>query len=253
MVPLKKGPSDLVFRIWQSFIFWIHYSELGLFQCHLRCICYANNWTRQTRRWRMFRKRNKVLKPRQQNWFVIFSDIPKILEIHLHYHKGFILWFFLLSFLCTLILQAGDIVGAKARADESDGQKVALEDHVKTLKVWTVLFYYYRPHPKNGKATVFTGVCLSTPRGGVPQSQVLSQVSGPRSFPGGYPSPRWREYCSPRQGGTPVPDRTGLGNPTPPPPPDRTTDRVLATRRAVCILRSRRRTFLFYYGAVEYF
>ena len=26
-------------------------------------------------------------------------------------------------------------MGAKARADESDGQKVALEDHVKTLKV----------------------------------------------------------------------------------------------------------------------
>ena len=39
------------------------------------------------------------------------------------------------SFLCTSISQAGDIVGAKARADESDGQKVALEDHVKTLKV----------------------------------------------------------------------------------------------------------------------
>ena len=38
-------------------------------------------------------------------------------------------------FLCTSISQAGDIVGAKARADESDGQKVALEDHVKTLKV----------------------------------------------------------------------------------------------------------------------
>ena len=31
--------------------------------------------------------------------------------------------------------QAGDVVSAKARADESDGQRVALEDHLQTLKV----------------------------------------------------------------------------------------------------------------------
>ena len=84
---------------------------------------------------------------------------------------------------------------------------------------------YYRPHPKDGVGTVFAGVCLSTGAGGgagipvpgsfpglwsgpfreVPQSQVLSQVSGPSSFLvggtqvpssfpglfpwGGYPSP----------------------------------------------------------------
>ena len=41
---------------------------------------------------------------------------------------------------------------------------------------------HHRPHPKNGKDTVFTGVCLST---GGPQSQVLSLVFGPRSFAGG--------------------------------------------------------------------
>ena len=34
-----------------------------------------------------------------------------------------------------LILQAGDIASAKARVDESEGQKSALEDHIKTLKV----------------------------------------------------------------------------------------------------------------------
>ena len=41
----------------------------------------------------------------------------------------------------------------------------------------------YRPHLKDRESTVFTGVCLSTPRG-VPQSQVISQVTGPRSFLG---------------------------------------------------------------------
>ncbi len=40
-----------------------------------------------------------------------------------------------LRFLICHIWQAGDIVAAKARADESEGQKAALEDHVKTLKV----------------------------------------------------------------------------------------------------------------------
>ena len=48
---------------------------------------------------------------------------------------------------------------------------------------------FTRPHPKDGEDTVFTGVCLSTPGGGVPQRQVLSQVTGPRSFPEGTPVP----------------------------------------------------------------
>ena len=69
----------------------------------------------------------------------------------------------------------------------------------------------YCPHPKDGEGNVFTGVCPSTP-GGVPQSQVLSQISGPRSFLGGTPVLAWL-------GGTPVPAvRTRLGYPTPPPP-----------------------------------
>ena len=44
------------------------------------------------------------------------------------------------------------------------------------------------PSPKDGKGTVFTGVCLSTPTE-APQFQVLSQVTGPRSFffEGGLP------------------------------------------------------------------
>ena len=44
--------------------------------------------------------------------------------------------------------------------------------------------FYYRPYPKDGEGNVFTGICLFTPRwgGGVHRSQVLFQVSGPRSF-----------------------------------------------------------------------
>ena len=49
------------------------------------------------------------------------------------------------------------------------------------------LRYFYRPHPKDGEGNVFR---LSTTVGrGVPQSQVLSKVSGPRPFPGGTPVP----------------------------------------------------------------
>ena len=52
---------------------------------------------------------------------------------------------------------------------------------------------FYHPHPKDGEGTVFTGVCVHTwgGRGGLPQTLVLSQVTGPRSFPGGYPCPRF--------------------------------------------------------------
>ena len=43
----------------------------------------------------------------------------------------------------------------------------------------------YRPHPKDGEGTVFTGVCLSTSGWEVPQSRVLSQVL---CWGGGYSS-----------------------------------------------------------------
>ena len=100
------------------------------------------------------------------------------------------------------------------------------------------------------EGNVFTGVSLSV-HGGVPHSQVLSLVSGPRSFPrelpysqlgvgglGVYPSPSW-------QGHTPA--QVGVGawsqpGGTPPPP---TEERVLATWRAVCLLRLRRENLLF--------
>ena len=108
---------------------------------------------------------------------------------------------------------------------------------------------------------------------GVPQSQVLSQLSGPRFFPRGYPSPRFFPSSDSRSfpGGYSsliwgVPQRgypwLGLGHPqlglstpwlrlnTPwlrlgyPPPKDRTAERVLAMQRVVCLLRSFRSAFL---------
>ena len=77
------------------------------------------------------------------------------------------------------------------------------------------LFTFYRPHPKHGEGTVFTGVCLSTP-GAVPQSQLLSQVWS-QVLSGGYPSPRWGV---PRTGVFPgqdwdTPSQPGLGYPSP--------------------------------------
>ena len=110
-------------------------------------------------------------------------------------------------------------------------------------------FIHYRPHPKDGEGTVFTDVCLS--RGEVPQSQVLFQVSGPRSFSGRYPSPRFFPWFLVSQvfsrvppAGTGNPPQLGLGYQTQ--TPHRTAELVLATRRAVRLLRSRRRTFLFW-------
>ena len=79
------------------------------------------------------------------------------------------------------------------------------------------------------------GTWPGTPPGGVPDwvpprgGTWLGTPPGTRTPPRGYPDP---------PGG--VPDRV-------PPPggyPGRTTEGVLTTRRAVCLLRSRRRTFL---------
>ena len=49
-------------------------------------------------------------------------------------------------------------------------------------------FTYYRPYPKEGEGNVFS-LFTTGGGGGVLQSQIFSLVSGPRSFPGGYPSP----------------------------------------------------------------
>ena len=100
-------------------------------------------------------------------------------------------------------------------------------------------------------------------------SQILSGRAylGPRFFPrslvpgpfwgnpspgGGVPQSWSRGYLS--MGYSPDHDRTGVpplqpgqDGVLPPPPPDSTAERALAMRRAVCLLRSRSRTFLFDY------
>ena len=102
-------------------------------------------------------------------------------------------------------------------------------------------FLNYRLHPKDGEGTVFTSVCLSMGGGyggTVPQSQVFFRGSTPVV-------PHQLELGTPL-----IPALTrvlpclGLGYPPPPTPRNRTAELVLDTRRAVCLLRSRRRTFL---------
>ena len=110
---------------------------------------------------------------------------------------------------------------------------------------------------------LFQFVSLQLGGGGVPQSQVLSQVTGPKSFLGGVPQSwlgvlqSWR-YLSPGQGDTPVmgtpsqdrtgvplPVRSGWGTPTPPPSPktEQQSEHLLpGGRYASCC--SRRFTFL---------
>ena len=103
---------------------------------------------------------------------------------------------------------------------------------------------------------VFTGVCLATPGSGVPHpawpggGRYPIRPDGgevPPSQDRGYPIQPNRGY--PHQGGWGYPRPGWMGVPPPPPSPpteDRAAQRVLATRRAVCLLRSRRSTFLFY-------
>ena len=106
----------------------------------------------------------------------------------------------------------------------------------------TYLNIYYRPHPKDGEGTVFTGVCLHL-MGGYPSPRFFprSLVLGtfwevPQSCPGGL-CQSWPRGV-PQNMGTPL-ARTGLGYPPPPcqdrtgvpppPPRDRTAERTLAT------------------------
>ena len=96
---------------------------------------------------------------------------------------------------------------------------------------------------------VFTGVCLSTPGEGgtpvpgsfqghwsqvlsraVPQSQVLSQVTGPRSFLGGGVPQSWQGYPLVRMGYPPPPGQVRMGysrgQDCPPPPPQGQNNRA---------------------------
>ena len=114
-----------------------------------------------------------------------------------------------------------------------------------------ILFYFTDCVPCTTiRYTVFTGVCLSTgrrryPKVPTPRGQVLTG--------GGYPNvpTPWPRYLPPQPG--PNGGKRCPKVPTPPPPThhgptpvDMTADVVLDTLRSVCLLCSRRRTFLYY-------
>ena len=145
-------------------------------------------------------------------------------------------------------------------------QERYIEPYHARNTVWPM--YFYRPHPKDDGRLYYQSVHTcgggGTPsqvsvRGGTPSQVQVGGVPHPRSRCGGY-----LEYPPMGSGwGTPSPLDLGWGTPwtwdqvTPPPGPgtryppptrsglDRAAQWVLATRRAVCLLRSPRRTFLF--------
>ena len=128
----------------------------------------------------------------------------------------------------------------------------------------------YRPHPKDGEGNVFS---LSTPRGEYPHpimrcniiQNAMEQTPSGGTLPGpgggvtqpggwGYPAGGTLPMGYPAQGvpcwgyparGVPSQGIACPGGTLPGGYPVRTTEGVLTTRRAVCLLRSRRRTFLF--------
>ena len=78
--------------------------------------------------------------------------------------------------------------------------KLILRDSSHPVNIGKTRKGCYRPHPKDGKGTFFTGVCLPTPGGGgftpSPSHNTSTSpmsfpggtlVAGPRSLPGGYP------------------------------------------------------------------
>ena len=62
------------------------------------------------------------------------------------------------------------------------------------LSAHNTFYLFYRPHPKDGEGNIFS---LSTTGGG------RYQVTGPRSFLGGYPSPGQRVVPQSWPQGTP--------------------------------------------------
>ena len=124
--------------------------------------------------------------------------------------------------------------------------QISLLDHIATALIQLL------PTASEGWGKYCFHRCLlSTPGGG--GTPVPGSFPGPFGWGGGYPSPGQGVLQS-QQGGSPViagrvpqiplplsQDRTGLS----PTPRYRTAKRTLATWWAVCLLRSRRRTFLF--------
>ena len=112
--------------------------------------------------------------------------------------------------------------------------------HPKTPD-WKVMVHNYRPLPKDGKGTVFTGVCLSTPgqdRTRLPPSQDRTGVPPPPARTGqGYPPPgqdRTGVYLG--QDRTWVNPLPGTGVPPPPPETKQHSEHLLRNGRyASCV------------------
>ena len=111
----------------------------------------------------------------------------------------------------------------------------------------------YPDPPWGVPGTPLGGTWLGTPRGGTQIPPGVPDWVPPRGVPGppggGYLDPPGGTWLGTPPGGVPdrVPPPGGVPDRVPPPGgyPGRTTEGVLTTRRAVCLLRSRRRTFLF--------
>ena len=104
------------------------------------------------------------------------------------------------------------------------------------------------PGPARGGGTLLGpagGVpCQGGTQVGYPPSQVRTGGIPCRGYPGQVPPQPGQDGGVPCPGGTLVgypPGQARMGG-----YPGRTTEGVLNTRRAVCLFRSRRRTFLFY-------
>ena len=113
---------------------------------------------------------------------------------------------------------------------------ISIDTHTVDEQTWLLPpAYVVRGKVMFWHASVHPSICLST-GGGYPYPIMLCNISqnAMRQRRGWVPGP------PPGGGGTRVryPPRGGY--------PGRTTEGVLTTRRAVCLLRSRRRTFFFF-------
>ena len=103
------------------------------------------------------------------------------------------------------------------------------------------------PHPVDGGYPIQpTGRTLTLPDGGIP---ILPNGGGVAPFfpTGGTPLGWWTGWVLPLQnwmGYPPPPNQDWMGVPPPSQSEERAAEWALATRWAVCLLRSRRRTFL---------
>ena len=110
---------------------------------------------------------------------------------------------------------------------------------------------FYRPHSEGMGKVLFSQVSVYIlGGGGCPHladrggTSIQLMVSGgipiwPMGLPHGTSKWDWMGVIPPH------PIGTGMGSPPSPPSGDRAAEGALAMRRSVCLLRSRRRTFLF--------